>query len=96
MILISPNMGIRDSKGFLAAGPLGYWITSVIVGPYYEWIPKHPDQSQFWTSRYSARGINAMMNVVHEVTDLAFDKIQTPCLIFWTPQDKVVNIKKSL
>lgn len=96
MILLSPNMGIRDPKGFLAAGPLGYWITSLIVGPYYEWIPKRPDQSQFWTSRYSARGINAMMNVVHEVTDLAFDKIQTPSLIFWTPQDKVVNIKKSL
>lgn len=95
-ILISPNLGIKNPSGFLAAGPLGYWITRIVVGSYFEWKPKNPTQEFFWTTRYSAQAIRAMTDVVNESADLTFEKIQIPSLTFWTSQDKVVNIQKAL
>jgi esterase/lipase len=96
LVLISPNFGISDPKGILAAGPLGNWIARLVVGPYYEWKPKYENQDKFWTTRYSVNGVRAMTDVIREVENLDLAKIQTPSLVLWTAQDTVVNIQKAL
>ncbi|AGH94540.1 alpha/beta hydrolase [Pseudobdellovibrio exovorus] len=95
LVLISPNLGIRDPRGFLAGGPLGYWIARAVVGPYHQWKPRNPEQEKFWTTKYSVNGVRAMTDVVREVERLDFSKIQIPTLMLWTEKDRVVNIERA-
>lgn len=96
LILLSPNLGIKDPRGFLAAGPLGYWILRLVVGSHYQWKPKYENQSQFWTTDYDVNGIRVMTDIVNESTQLNFSKMDVPTLTMWTAQDTVVDIEKSL
>lgn len=96
LILLSPNLGIRDPRGFLAAGPLGYWVLRMVVGSHYRWTPKYENQAQFWTTEYEVNGIRVMTDIVNESTQLSFRKINIPTLTLWTAQDTVVNVEKSL
>lgn len=96
LVLISPNLGIRDPRGFLAAGPLGYWIARTVVGPFHEWKPKHAGQEDFWTTRYSINGVRVMTDVVREVQRLNFTALQQPVLVLWTDRDSVVDVQKAV
>lgn len=96
MILISPNLGIQDPRGFLAAGPLGYWIARLVVGPYHEWTPRFANQKKYWSTKYSVNGVRVMTDVVNEVCELNFSSINVPALVMWTAKDDVVDIPKAL
>lgn len=96
LVLISPNLGIRDPRGFLAAGPLGYWIARTVVGPYHEWKPKHAGQEEFWTTRYSINGVRVMTDIVREVQRLDFTALRQPVLVLWTDRDSVVDVQKAV
>lgn len=96
MALLSPNLGIQDPRGFLAAGPIGYWIARMVVGPIYTWKAHYPKQEDFWTTSYSVNGVRVMTDVVNEVTKIDFSQIQVPSLVIWTPKDTVVDLKKAL
>lgn len=95
LVLISPNLGIRDPRGFLAGGPLGYWIARAVVGPYHQWKPRNPEQEKYWTTKYSVNGVRAMTDVVREVERLDFTKLEIPTLMLWTEKDRVVNIERA-
>lgn len=97
LVLISPNFGINNWKGVLAAGPLGSCLARLIAGkPYHSWIPKYPEQQNYWTTHYSINALRAMTDVVRIVEHLPIKKIKVPCLTLWTAQDQVVNIRKSI
>ena len=97
LVLISPNFGIYNWKGVLAAGPLGSCLVRLIAGkPYHSWIPKYPEQQNYWTTHYSINALRAMTDVVRIVEHLPIKKIKVPCLTLWTAQDQVVNIQKSI
>ena len=91
LVLVSPNLGIKDPRGFLAAGPVGYLLARLIAGPYHDWTPRHPGQEQFWTTHYSVNGIRAMTDVVNEVAHSDLSAVKVPVLCFWTSLDKVVD-----
>lgn len=96
LVLISPNLGIRDPRGWLAAGPLGYWIARAVVGPVYQWKPKYAGQENFWSTRYSVNGVRVMTDVVREVERLDFSRLRLPLLVLWTDKDTVVDVQRAL
>lgn len=96
LILVSPNLGIRDPRGFLAAGPFGYWVLRMVLGEQYQWIPKFAGQENFWTTRYDVNGVRVMTDIVNESNQLELKKINIPTLTLWTARDTVVDIEKSL
>jgi esterase/lipase len=95
-VLLSPNLGINDPRGFLASGPIGYWIARMVVGPEYTWKAHYPHQEEFWTTRYSVNGVRVMTDVVNVVCSLDFSKIAVPSLVMWTSHDNVIDLPKAL
>lgn len=97
LVLISPNFGIYNWKGILAAGPLGSCLVRLVASkPYHSWIPKYPEQQNYWTTHYSINALRAMTDVVRVVEHIPIKKMKVPCLTLWTAQDQVVNIQKSI
>lgn len=90
-VLISPNLGPRDRKGELLAGPWGAQLLALLVGEEYRWQPTNAEHARYWNWKYPARALLPMMALVREVRGSALESIRTPTLLFYSPNDKVVD-----
>jgi len=95
LILISPNFGPRQPQTILLGGPLGPTFGHLILGPEHSWVPKSPEQEQWWYTHYAVEGLTAMMDLVHAVERMPIQNLKTPCLIFFTPTDNVINLDQA-
>ena len=92
MILISPNFRPFRTEALLTRGPFGPIFSRVLVGPYYEFIPKNKEQQKYWTTRYPSRALTEMMNLVDGVRRINLSKIQIPTLFLYTEKDETINV----
>jgi esterase/lipase len=90
-LLVSPNLGPRDGKADLLAGPWGEQLQRALIGEEYRWQPANPQQAKYWTWRYPARALVPMMALVKEVRDSPLETIAVPTLVVYSPQDQVVS-----
>jgi esterase/lipase len=90
-ILISPNLGPRDSKGELLAGPWGAQLLALLVGEEYRWIPHNAEHARYWNWRYPSRALLPMMALVRHVRESPLEAIRIPTLTIYSPHDKVVD-----
>lgn len=91
MLLVSPNLGPRNRRGELLAGPWGAELLSVLIGETYEWQPANDAQRRYWTWRYPARALLPMMALVREVRDSPLESIRVPTYVLYSPDDRVVE-----
>lgn len=90
-LLISPNLGPRDGKADLLAGPWGEQLQRALIGEEYRWQPANPRQAKYWTWRYPARALVPMMALVKEVRRSPLEAIEVPTLVVYSPLDQVVS-----
>ncbi|MFM7625839.1 MAG: alpha/beta hydrolase, partial [Gammaproteobacteria bacterium] len=90
-ILVSPNLGPRDERSTLLAGPWGYQLQRLLIGEEYRWQPANARQARYWTWKYPARALVPMMALVKSVRDSSLESIRIPTLVIHSPQDTVVS-----
>jgi esterase/lipase len=90
-ILISPNLGPRNERSTLLAGPWGYQLQRLLIGEEYRWQPANERQAKYWTWRYPARALVPMMALVKSVRGSPLEDIRVPTLVIHSPKDSVVS-----
>jgi esterase/lipase len=90
-ILVSPNLGPRDERSTLLAGPWGYQLQRWLIGEEYRWQPANERQAKYWTWKYPARALVPMMALVKSVRDSPLEDIRVPTLVIHSPKDSVVS-----
>lgn len=90
-ILVSPNLGPRDERSTLLAGPWGYQLQRLLIGEEYRWQPANERQAKYWTWRYPARALVPMMALVKAVRGSPLEDIRVPTLVIHSPKDSVVS-----
>jgi esterase/lipase len=90
-ILVSPNLGPRDERSTLLAGPWGYQLQRWLIGEEYRWQPANERQAKYWTWKYPARALVPMMALVKSVRDSPLEGIRVPTLVIHSPRDSVVS-----
>jgi len=94
-VLISPN--------FLPAHPaarvlLFPWTTGIIrklAGDTWKWEPANPQHGLYWTTTHPISAVFTMMRLVRLVRKANMAAVTTPTLLFYSPQDRVVNAQAS-
>jgi esterase/lipase len=90
-VLVSPNLGPRDERATLLAGPWGEQLQRLLIGEEYAWQPANDAQAKYWTWRYPARALVPMMALVKMVRDSPLERLRTPTLVIHSPEDTVVS-----
>ena len=90
-LLVSPNLGPRDERSTLLAGPWGYQLQRWLIGEEYRWQPANERQAKYWTWRYPARALVPMMALVKSVRDSPLETVTVPTLVIHSPKDSVVS-----
>lgn len=91
LLLISPNLGPRDPRSEWLAAPWGAQLAEAVIGPTYEWHPANPAHATYWTWRYPSRALIPMMALVEHVRASELERIKTPTLVIYSPNDRVVS-----
>ena len=95
-ILISPNLGPRDRRSELLAGPWGAQLLALLVGDEYRWVPHNAEHARYWNWKYPSRALLPMMAMVRHVRESSLETIRTPTLTIYSPNDKVVDPEQIL
>ncbi len=94
VVLISPNLGPADSRSEMLLWPWGRRLAHAVQGSHYEWEPANEDHARYWSLRYPTDALVEMMALVASVRDLPLQEIRVPALIFFSPDDQVVDASK--
>ncbi len=93
LVLLSPNFRIRDWRAKFISGPLGWLFARIIIGREYSFRPASRGHAEFWTSRFPAKGIVALMDLMNYARSVHLDSLKTPTLIIYTDKDSVVDTR---
>lgn len=94
MVLMSPNFGLKRKESELMLYPWGETILYLVQGDEYQFSSVNELHEKYWTTRYPARALLAMMGIVDVTRKINFANITTPTLILYSEQDKIVDTTK--
>ena len=80
VVVISPNLGPRDTRSAMLLWPWGGSLAQAVVGPERSWEPRNPDQARFWTTRYPTEALLPMMALVDMVSGVSSAELGAPVL----------------
>ena len=92
LILISPNYRPADPRTRILSGPLGPWITRLLVGERRGFKPVNEAHAYLWTPEYRSEGIAGMMDLVNFGSRMDLAPVQVPTLTLYTNKDDVVDL----
>ena len=94
LILISPNLGLKDPRSILTRFPWPRFFVSLFVGKERSWEAKNKAHSHAWTNHYPT-GVGISMDALARVVfSKSFRHLRIPCLTLYSPQDTVVSPRK--
>lgn len=91
LVLISPNLGVRDAAAPILLWPWGGLIGRIVVGPERCFEPHSKDEARHWTTCYPPSALLPMMALVRRVTSLDDGSIDVPTLVVYSRGDRVVD-----
>jgi esterase/lipase len=91
LVLISPNLGLRDRRAEMLLWPWGGLLARAIEGPERCFEPVDEAQAMHWTICYPTRALLAMMAVVDHVRSLPPPTVRVPALVFYSERDQIVD-----
>ena len=91
MVLISPNVGLRDSRSEILLWPWGGLIARLLEGRERCFEPVNETQARHWTTCYPTRALVPMMATVDLVRSLDPSAVRVPTLVYYSPSDEVVD-----
>lgn len=92
LVLISPNFRPADPAAAILTWPWGGAIARLAVGRYREWEPVNEEQARYWTTRYPTEALLPMAALVKTVRSLDLERLETPTLVVYSPEDRVVSV----
>ncbi|RMH72982.1 MAG: alpha/beta fold hydrolase [Gemmatimonadetes bacterium] len=96
VVLISPNYGPKDPLSEVLLFPWANRFVPLLNGETYRWDAANDLQERYWTTSYPTLALLPMMGLVEYVRKLPLESIKTPLLLFYSPNDQVVNPEKTL
>jgi len=91
VLLISPNLGVRDQRAELLLLPWGAHLARMVQGERHSWEPANDLQARYWTTAYPVEALLPMQALVREVRSLSLDSIRAPIWTAYSDEDPVVN-----
>jgi len=91
LVLLSPNLGLRNRAATVLLWPWGGLIARLIEGPERCFAPKNEEQERHWTTCYPTRALQPMMAVVDRVRRLPRGAVEVPTLALYAPGDTIVD-----
>ena len=91
LVLISPNLGLRDSSARVLTRPWGGLIARALVGPERCFEPATPEQALHWTLCYPTRALLPMVALVEHVRSMDLARVRVPTLLVYSTADQVVD-----
>jgi len=99
LILLSPNIAIKDPTAAMVTGPWGEELAYQLIGPYREFDGK---TNPYWSDKYSTNGIIALQALLDQtMIPEVFNKVTCPvyCGYYYKDekqQDQVVSVEAML
>ena len=91
MVLISPNFGLRNKSAFIMTWPLARYYVPLLAGKTRTIEPCSPVWSVCWPCSYPMISMIPVMQIVKEAWHAPVEKITAPVLVFYSPNDKIVE-----
>lgn len=91
LVLISPNLGLRDPSARVLTWPWGGVVARAVVGPDRCFEPETPEQALHWTVCYPTRALLPMMALVRHVRSMDLADVRVPTLLVYSKADQVVD-----
>jgi esterase/lipase len=91
LVLVSPNLKVRDRNARLLLWPWGKAAARFVLGPERCFEPVNQGQARHWTTCYPTEALLPMMALVERVRTLDFRDASTPVLVVYSPEDEVVD-----
>jgi len=91
LVLVSPNLGLKDSSARMLTWPWGGTLARAVVGPERCFVPESPEQALHWTVCYPTRALLPMMALVGHVRSMDLVGVRVPTLLVYAPEDQVAD-----
>jgi len=91
LILLSPNLALRDSNSELLTWPGGPQLAYMVAGNTRSWTPNSELQARYWATSYPTGALVEMMRLVKYVRNQLPMQIPQSLLVFYSPDDSVVD-----
>jgi esterase/lipase len=92
LILISPNLGLKDKRARLLLTPWARYTIPVLVGKNSGFTPFNRAHEKYWTSRYPTTALLPMMGLVKLARSCQPARVTVPVMVIYSPNDKVLDI----
>jgi alpha-beta hydrolase superfamily lysophospholipase len=91
LVLVSPNLGVRDPAAPILLWPWGGALARMIVGRERCFEPRNAEQERHWTTCYPTGSLLPMMSLVDHVRSLESGALAVPTLVVYSLGDQVVD-----
>jgi len=91
VVLLSPNLGLRDRTSEVLLWPWGGLAARLIEGGERCFEPVNAAQARHWTTCYPTRALVATMALVHLVRTADLSGLRAPVLTLYSPDDEIVD-----
>ena len=91
LVLISPNLGLRDRLAPVLLWPWGGVLARLVLGPERCFDPRNADQAAHWTTCYPPGALLPMMALVEHVKMIDLEVIEVPTLVIYSRADEIVD-----
>ncbi len=91
LVLVSPNLGLRDRSSRLLLWPWGGLIARAVVGAERCFEAENEAQALHWTTCYPTRALLPMAALVAHVRSLDLGRVRVPTVVVYSRQDAVVD-----
>lgn len=91
LVLMSPNLALRDSHSEFLTWPGGPQLARLLVGETRSWTPANALQGRYWSTSYPTDALVEMMRLVKFVRGTTPAQPDRKLLVFYSPEDQVVD-----
>ena len=95
LVLISPNLGLRDRSAGMLTWPWGGVVARAVVGPERCFEPETPEQALHWTVCYPTGALLPMVALVDHVRAMDLARVRVPTLLVYSTSDQVVDARET-
>jgi len=91
-IFLSPNFRPQNIFSSMLTWPWGRQIAAIFIGKERDVVPENQGHGQYWITRYPVAALLPMMGMVKLVRGLDLSKVRVPCLVIYSPRDRIIHI----
>lgn len=94
LVFISPNFAPKDGAAEWLLGPYGPQLGRLLAGETRTWTAANDRQARYWSTSYPLDAAVEMMRLVERVRSSLPMALDASLLVFYSPQDEVVDVNR--